>query len=318
MFPDPPEDWLKWLKDDKRLEPPTRTLYRHCTKMYLGFVANQLKEKLSSPSALDLMWYLWDYTMNKRFFAKLKLATNDSSAGNYYAAFVNGRLWMKNEGQCPTDYITILNKLDLLHEVARRKRGEYVEDARNRSTTEHGLLRIFYLRIYHSASMWRRLYLIYAKLEKSGQSITSSDLTFVNGFLSYILLGTNYMRTGNISLLESQPMEKILAQSLGEFHARFPEEDIHNSPRRLDRSKMVPAVIRIPKGTKTKKPVDIVLLRPRDIDAFLRYSRFVRRNPPCEVTTSKFFINSKGLFPCIILYILSVSKQVRSNKDASK
>lgn len=276
--------------------------------MFLGFVSNQLKEKLSSPSALNLMWYLWDYTMNKRFFKKLKLATNLSSAGNYFVAFAAGRLWMKNNGRCPQDSITILNKFDLLGKTAGKKRAEYLEDTKNKSTTEHGLLRMFYLQIYHSDSMWHRLHRIYAKLESSGKSITSSDLSFVNGFLSYILLGTNFMRTGNIALLESQPMEKILAQSLGEFRNRFPNEDIQNSPRRLDRSKTVPAVIQIPKGTKTKKPVDIVILRPRDIEAFLLYLRFVRRNPPCEVKTTRFFINSKGLFPCIFSYfVLSLS-----------
>ena len=124
MFPDPPAKWMKWLKEAKGLESNTRTLYQHCIKMFLGFVSNQLKEKLSSPSALNLMWYLWDYTMNKRFFKKLKLATNLSSAGNYFVAFAAGRLWMKNNGRCPQDSITILNKFDLLGKTASKKRNE--------------------------------------------------------------------------------------------------------------------------------------------------------------------------------------------------
>ena len=268
----------------------------------MGFISKEVKEKVSSPDPMSLMWYLWDVNLNKRFFKNIKSATNLASQGNYYSAFAAGRLWMKNEGFCPPDHITIFGKLDLLAETAGRKRAEFQEENKNASSVEEGLLRDLYLKVYHNDSLWLRLHQIYARLEKPGAKATTDELTFMNGFLCYVLLATNYMRSGNLSLLESEPTQKALSQSLGEFREKYPEEDIHNSPRRLDRNKMVPAVIRIPKGTKTGKPVDVVLLRPRDIEGLLLYQRFARSKPPCKVTTTKFFFNSKGSCLGVELY----------------
>ena len=262
--------------------------------MFLGFVSKELEGKLASTSPISLMWFLWDININKRFFKKLKTATNKSSMGNYYSAFASGRLWMEGEGNCPQDYIRIMGKLDLLSEAAKKKRLEYIEDNKNSSTKEDGILRTVYLQIYHGKSLWEHLYQIYDRLQKPGTKLTAAELTFSNGFLCYILLATNYMRSGNLSLIESKAMEKALSQSLGEFYEKFPDEDIRHSPRRLDRDKTVPAVMRIPKGTKTKKPVDVVVLRPRDVEALLLYARYVCRSAPFEIKTSKFFFNTKG------------------------
>ena len=61
-----------------------------------------------------------------------------------------------------------------------------------------------------------------------------------------------------------EPMAQALAQAFGDFHHNFSEEEINDAPRRLYRNKCFPAVIRVPTGTKTRKPVEVVVLRAQD------------------------------------------------------
>ena len=89
-------------------------------------------------------------------------------------------------------------------------------------------------------------------------------------------------------------MVNALTQALGEFRQKHPDEDIQNASRRLDRTMVVPAIIRVPVGTKKGVPEDICILRPQDQEALLLYHKLVRANPPSPVTTSKFFFNSRG------------------------
>ena len=201
---------------------------------------------------------------------------------------------MRLNGNRPDDFSNLLEKFALQLRLAQQERNLYIAEAKVGSTKEEGLLRRVYLQIYHSEEHWRRLHEIFSRLRNSGSKVTVKELTFLNGLLGFVVLAPNPLRTGNLNLLESAPMEKALAQSLGEYRKKFPDEDINKAPRRLDRSKTIAAVVRIPVGSKTGQPVDLVILRPRDQEALLMYHRYVRTNPPSEVKTTKFFFNTKG------------------------
>ena len=304
-FPTPPAKWVDWLKNTKGLAKGTQGLYKHCVEMFLGFVAHELPE--STPT----LYHCWDFVLNKRFFAKLSSATNPSSKINYYNAIAAARLYMETEGRHPVDYLKLGKRFSILSKTLSNQRSIYLAESKDSSTREVGLLRSVYLEIYHSESMWTQLHRIYARLESSESSVTISELTFANGFLAFVLLINNFARSGNISLLESEPMAEALTNSLGKYREQYPDDDINNAPRRLDRSKLVPAVVQIPVCTKTGKPQAIAILRQRDVEGLLLYQRFVRSKPPCKLQTTKFFFNTKGasLGKDVLFYLRHISRK---------
>ena len=273
--------------------------------MFLGYVSHEL------PNRPATLWYAWDHALVKRFFARLRTATNPSSAVNFYSALACIRLYMRLNGNRPEDYLNILTKFQLLMNAAMQERSIYIAESKDSSTKEVGLLRAIFLRIYHSESKWLKLHKIFKRLENSGTKVTNSELTFLNGFLGFLLLCQNGMRSGTLDQLESEPTANALTQALGEFRHQHPDEDVQNASRRLDRTKMEPAIIRVPVGTKKGKPEDVCILAPRDQEALLSYHRFIRANPPSPVTTSKFFFNSRGtnLGKDVLYYLRQIAQK---------
>lgn len=231
-FPEPSAAWITWMQEEQGLSKATRTLYKYCITLYLGFVSHEVP---NSPSAS--LWYVWDYTLAKRFFAKLKIASNPSSVNNYHCALANVRLYMRLCGNRPDDYLVISERFQHLAKTSQKDRSAYIQKSKEGCSKSTNLLRKVYLNIYHSESKWLRMQQIFSRLQSGGPNVTPEELSFLNGCLGFVLLCSNGFRTGNIDPLESEPMAKSLAQALGEFRHNFPEDDVNDAPRVLDRIK---------------------------------------------------------------------------------
>ena len=145
------------MGEEKGLAKGTKTLYKYCASMFLGYVSHEL------PNRPATIWYCWDHALVKRFFAKLRSATNPSSAINFHCALASIRLYMRLNGNRPSDYLNILSKFDLLMKTAQQERSVYVVESKYDSKKEVGLLCAVYLQIYHSESIWLKLRQIFKR-----------------------------------------------------------------------------------------------------------------------------------------------------------
>ena len=305
VFPNVPWAFCKWLLDEKGVSNATKGLYKHCVGNFLGYVANKYANQETS------LYYAWDVNLVTSFFKILQTVVLPSSIVNYCSALASVRSFMRLNGNRPADFADIQNRFELLSTKISRNRRSYVAEAKAASIKEHGVLRRFYLQVYHSVTYWKR-YRAIVRAARNGKKLTPADLTFVNGLMIAATSPTNFPRSGNIGLLEANTAFAALETALTNFKTLHPQKKIFGAPRRLDREFCSPAVLPIGICSKTLTRQDLVLLRPRDVQALLNYHQIIRPNAPMEVKTDKFFFNSLGdsLNKDIWYYLRAICKPV--------
>ena len=294
IFPDPPAHFDNWLETNKNLRRPTRKLYKYCIRKLLGFILHLMPDQ--EPS----IWYAWDPKLISLFFSVLKPHVAPSSLPNFHSAFQCLRLYMLRQGNRPDDYADLYANFAGEAQVAQRARRDYIRDEKFLSTKEKGVLKKFFLEVYHSAQIWEDFNQKIKRMKKqkaAGQGVTrltAEELTMATGFMICLITATNFKRAGNFALIESEPAYKSLNQAFCDFKFRFPEEKVDKAPLILDPEKCVPAVIDIPQSSKKGDHERLVILSPKVVRALLFFHKFVRKYAPIDVKTTKFFFNAKG------------------------
>ena len=204
---------------------------------------------------------------------------------------------MKQEGSKPPNYLGLEDRFQMQSNLAHKARKTAVEEGKSQSKKEKGVLKKFYLDVYHSASLWSRYDELIQRLRENDgevEPLSKSELLFATGFVIMLLTAQNFKRAGNAALIEADDMFNAVNQAFGDYLFRFSDESVKDAPRRLDRSRCVGAVVEIKNSTKLGTKDSMAILRPRDQRAIIHYHRYVRPNGPKKPETTKFFINGKG------------------------
>ena len=295
VFPKPPAAWVKFLVDSKHLSPPTVKTYVYVVTLFLGYVQYRMQNQE------PLLWYAWDKDLINGFFSILKTVAKPTSLINFRSGLTSVHHYLKSTGNRPADHIELMAEFDRQSANAHRERRKFIASEKNLSVREKGLLRQFYLDVYHNEDLWAEYNSVWQDIKyaisserKVKPAISKKRLTFATSFMVCILTTCNFKRAGNLCLLEYQSTADALLQAFSRFKKNFPKEKIGRAPRRLDPSKCVPAVLPLKCSSKKGEPERLCVIRPRDIKALLYYCNYIRDFAPCNVSTDKFFITSKG------------------------
>ena len=259
------------------------------------------------------MWYAWDKDLFRGFFSCLETVAKPSSLVNFYSGMTSVHHYLNGTGNRPQDHIELLADFDRQAASAHRQRRQYIASEKQLSVREKGLLRLFYLEVYHNERLWDDYNNIVEDIKyaisserKVKPAISKKKLTFATSFMLTIVTACNFKRAGNLGLLEYQSTSDSLLQAFSRFKKHFPKEKVGTAPRPLDPSKCVPAILQVKRSSKKGDPERLCVLRPRDIRALLYYCNYIRDFAPCNISTDKFFITAKGrCLPKDIWYYLS-------------
>ena len=309
ICPYPPKKWVEWLTDVKAVAKNTKSIYAYCIRLFLGYV------KSLDPTRTPTLYAAWKIEICDGFFEKLKSIVNPGSVTNYYSAMAIVRRYMIQEGSKPSNFLELQDRFGMMASAAHKDRRRWIAETKGFSKKEKGVLRSFYLDCYHSPLFWSRFEDIIQKIRSEQTSLSKDELNFVNGFMIVILTAQNFKRAGNISLLEGSEMFEAVNQAFADFRFRFPDETVSSMGRRLDRSKCIPAVAKIPVSSKVGVTESVVILSPRDQKALISYYKYVRPNGPKKPNTTKFFVNTKGnaLSKDVWLYLQRIANEAGIN-----
>ena len=282
-------------------------MYRYVVSLFLGYVQRRI------PNQEPLLWYAWDKDLFRGFFSCLETVAKPSSLVNFYSGMTSVHHYLNGTGNRPQDHIELLADFDRQAASAHRQRRQYIASEKQLSVREKGLLRLFYLEVYHNERLWDDYNNIVEDIKyaisserKVKPAISKKKLTFATSFMLTIVTACNFKRAGNLGLLEYQSTSDSLLQAFSRFKKHFPKEKVGTAPRPLDPSKCVPAILQVKRSSKKGDPERLCVLRPRDIRALLYYCNYIRDFAPCNISTDKFFITAKGrCLPKDIWYYLS-------------
>ena len=246
-------------------------------------------------------------------FSRVLSKAKPSSLVNFYSGMTSVHHYLNSTGNRPQDHIELLADFDRQAASAHRQRRQYIASEKQLSVREKGLLRLFYLEVYHNERLWDDYNNIVEDIKyaisserKVKPAISKKKLTFATSFMLTIVTACNFKRAGNLGLLEYQSTSDSLLQAFSRFKKHFPKEKVGTAPRPLDPSKCVPAILQVKRSSKKGDPERLCVLRPRDIRALLYYCNYIRDFAPCNISTDKFFITAKGrCLPKDIWYYLS-------------
>ena len=308
--PFPPTSWMDWLEKIKGLSISTRSSYMNCVRIFLGHVLSL------DPTLTPSLYSAWDVDICDGFFDKLKDIVKPTSVTIYFSALALVRRFMIQEGSKPSNHIALQDRFGMMAASAHRARKKAIAEEKGFSTKEKGVLRSLYLEMYHSTTFWSRFDQLVTRVRsRENLPLSKEDLSFANGFLIVLITAQNFKRAGNLSLLEGDAFFEEVNAAFADFRFRFPDEEIGGCERRLDRTKCVAAVAKIPVSSKVGITEYVVVLSPRDQQALIQYFKLIRQNGPCKPETTKFFINSKGkaLGKDVWVYLQKIADQVGIN-----
>ena len=167
-------------------------MYRYVVSLFLGYVQRRI------PNQEPLLWYAWDKDLFRGFFSCLETVAKPSSLVNFYSGMTSVHHYLNGTGNRPQDHIELLADFDRQAASAHRQRRQYIASEKQLSVREKGLLRLFYLEVYHNERLWDDYNNIVEDIKyaisserKVKPAISKKKLTFATSFMLTIVTACN-------------------------------------------------------------------------------------------------------------------------------
>ena len=315
VLPPAPPGFVLWLEKGRCLREPTRILYIHCIRQFLGAMS------ITLPDRAPTLKMAYSTSLCGIFYDTISHLVNNSTKVNYHSALMSARTHLRRAELAPKNSGNLLEDFRDGMKQASKQKGIHNSQRKEDNQESWAILWLFYRRIYYGASFLRHFYTIadrFKLAEKEGQVVeplSSKELNFCNGMVMCMLTATNFQRSGNLSLIEYEDAKCEIRRARKALSKRIKVVPIKFSERGFDRNLCEPAVIKAEGGVKNGGTIKFVVLSPRDQDLLVQYFR-IRDHFPREISTTKLFINARGhsVTKNVSAYIRKMGKLARIKK----
>ena len=287
-----PVDYLKFLVDQKGIQPTTLVNYKRWVGQFLKCC------RLLRPDQKLRLEMVYEEELHDKFLEAIKCHYGVSTIPNYCHALISICKHLYINDREPANAKKIEAKFELIRNKAQREKDRHLAIKRTNFRSTSRTLELFYKRFYQG-EIWKSFFGIAAKVEEKVQKkedfkLSRQELRECN--MVIIGAGTAYngKRAANLSRLKFKATMKIINRALSKFRKDHPTEEILPIGGRLDRQKMAKAVLLIEECSKNLHPDHVMLINPRDVLAFQVYGKFIRPHGPKAPKTEAFLINSRG------------------------
>ena len=290
VLPNPPRDFLVWLREVKGLAKPTIKTYLAEIRQFLGFAQQKVRRSARLEDA-------WDAALCQSFFKAISRIYAPSTVTNYHVSLTIVREFLQLQGRRPSNYQDLRAMFRLLNKSSRKKRRSHLLSKKAKRSSKPSLLGAFYQDIYHNDVFWTKYRRIIrdtkAKI-RNGESVEfkRNEVSFLTSFCLCLVLSANFKRTNNLALMPHEQARFALNNALCSFRQENPDLSTSQLPRCLDTKTCIPAVIEVPNSAKKGEIEYFCIPSARDQKALLEYEEYVRKY--LQPSDSSFFVNGKG------------------------
>ena len=290
ILPNPPRDFIVWLREVKGLAKPTIKTYLIETRQFLGYV----QQKARRTARID---DTWDETLCRKFFKAISLIFSPTTVSNYHVTLTVVREFLQLQGRRPSNFQDLRETFRLLNKSSRKKKRSHLLSQKAKRASKPSLLGMFYQDIYHNEAFWSKYRAIIRDTKakvRNGQPViyNRKEISFLTSFCLCLVIAANFKRTNNLALMPHEQARFALNNALTAFRRENPQVSTSLLPRCLDTKTCIPAVIQIPNSAKKGEMEFMCIPSARDQKALLEYEEYVRKF--LQPSDDCFFVNARG------------------------
>ena len=290
VLPNPPRDFIVWLREVKGLAEPTIRRYRNDVRQFLGYVQQNTRRTARLED-------VWDVDLCRKFFHAISTVFAPSTVTNYHVCLTIVRQCLQLQQRRPSNYQDIIATFRLLNKTSRKKKRSHLYSQKAKRAAKPSLLAAFYQDLYHSDALWSKFRTLIRQVKakmRDGDEVKflRKDISFLTSFCLCLVLAANWKRTNNLALLPHEETRFNLNNALTSFRQQNPRTSTSTLPRQLDTETCIPAVVEVPNSAKKGELEYFCIPNARDQKALLEYDEYVRKN--LHPSANSFFVNRKG------------------------